>query len=497
VTLVVDDGHAVAHKILLATCSPLLSSIMELSTNTGVVYLNNISIKNLNLVLDFMYTGEANVDNEDLHEFLAAASTLKVRGLTEIVHEDEMKKEELKVNTLANKRKSEEPSSASKHKRKVLENDAEPILSIIQNENEPLKENKSLLIKIHNMEMQAGMKTIEQNDENENIPKYPTNNDANDNKHNVIFNYSDNAHGERHSQVENRPEDQVHDIRDDDVVESTSVSLNIGSAPWMKSQSVRGLGEKKGPSDSPMRSPSVIVPYPSRTPMFEDDTLPQGWHRKVSQRKSGASAGRYDVLIIGPTQQKFRSRNELKNFFNKTGETSLNPKQFDFSIFGRNNPKGPTDPTFSGHKAMVSTSGQTNQSTTPTMSHAWTGLYCEPVLQDSQTIKRMYKMNEGGPQGTFDNGIQGSSFEQEVIEVIDISLEDSPDATLVSDPIQADSSSSVQLPPRSTLPPHTSSSRSIQLPPGIKLPPSISLTSVDNSSYKKRKLSTPEYLRFK
>merc|ERR1719319_936408 len=161
---------------------------MELSTNTGVVYLNNISIKNLNLVLDFMYTGEANVDNEDLHEFLAAASTLKVRGLTEIVHEDEMK--------------NEEPSSASKHKRKVLENDAEPILSIIQNENEPLKENKSSLIKIHNMEMQAGMKTIEQNDENENIQKYPTNNDANDNKHNVTFNYSDNAHGERHSQVE-------------------------------------------------------------------------------------------------------------------------------------------------------------------------------------------------------------------------------------------------------------------------------------------------------
>jgi len=355
VTLVVDDGHAVAHKILLATCSPLLSSIMELSTNTGVVYLNNISIKNLNLVLDFMYTGEANVDNEDLHEFLAAASTLKVRGLTEIVHEDEKKKEELKVNTLANK------------KRKVLENDAEPIQSIIQNENDPLKENKSL-----NMEIQAGMKT----------------------------------------------------------------------------------------------------------PMFEDNTLPQGWHRKVTQRKSGASAGKYDVLIIGPTKQKFRSSNELKNFFNKTGETSLNLKQFDFSIFGRNNPKGPT-----------------NKSTTPTMSEAWTGLYCEPVLQDAQTIKN--EMNEGGPQGTFDNGIQGSSFEQEVIEVIDISLEDSPDATLVSDPIQADSSSSVQLPPRSTLPPHTSSSRSIQLPPGIKLPPSISLTSVDNSSYKKRKLSTPEYLRFK
>ena len=85
----------------IATCSPLLATIMELSPNPGAVYLNHISIKNLNLILDFMYTGEANVDNEDLNEFLAAASTLKVMGLTEnsaemdIGPEEEIKNEEL------------------------------------------------------------------------------------------------------------------------------------------------------------------------------------------------------------------------------------------------------------------------------------------------------------------------------------------------------------------------------------------------------------------
>ena len=70
----------------------------------------------------------------------------------------------------------------------------------------------------------------------------------------------------------------------------------------------------------------------------------QGWHRKVSQRKSGASAGRYEVFIIGPTSKRFRSRNELKTFFEKTGETGLNPDDFDFSTFGRNNPKVGTVP---------------------------------------------------------------------------------------------------------------------------------------------------------
>merc|ERR1719458_1362237 len=66
--------------------------------------------------------------------------------------------------------------------------------------------------------------------------------------------------------------------------------------------------------------------------------LPHGWRRKVSQRKSGASAGRYEVFIIGPTHKRFRSRNELKSFFEKTGENTLNPDDFDFSTFGRNNP---------------------------------------------------------------------------------------------------------------------------------------------------------------
>ena len=115
----------------------------------------------------------------------------------------------------------------------------------------------------------------------------------------------------------------------------SSTALPNNSNAASSSQSV---DQKKFPGRVPPRSRPVVDP--NRTPLFEDDTLPHGWHRKVSQRKSGASAGRYEVFIIGPTHKRFRSRNELKSFFEKTGETTLNPDDFDFSTFGRNNTVG-------------------------------------------------------------------------------------------------------------------------------------------------------------
>jgi hypothetical protein len=128
---------------------------------------------------------------------------------------------------------------------------------------------------------------------------------------------------------------------------SQPVEVNTGATttnPVQVQTRPESIGNAPSPSQkSSPRAPARPrpMPDPSRTPLFDDLTLPPGWHRKVSQRKSGASAGRYEVFIIGPTSKRFRSRNELKNFFEKTGETQLNPDDFDFSTFGRNNPKGP------------------------------------------------------------------------------------------------------------------------------------------------------------
>ena len=69
-----------------------------------------------------------------------------------------------------------------------------------------------------------------------------------------------------------------------------------------------------------------------------------GWHRKVCERKNGSRAGRIEVKIISPTGKTFRSRNDLKNFFQKIGETILKPEHFDFSPFASDNlPSLPKD----------------------------------------------------------------------------------------------------------------------------------------------------------
>ncbi|TKC41483.1 hypothetical protein EI555_001584 [Monodon monoceros] len=61
-------------------------------------------------------------------------------------------------------------------------------------------------------------------------------------------------------------------------------------------------------------------------------SVPCGWERVVKQRLSGKTAGRYDVYFISPQGLKFRSKSSLANYLHKSGETSLKPEDFDFTI---------------------------------------------------------------------------------------------------------------------------------------------------------------------
>ena len=83
VTLVSEDGQQMeAHKFILASSSPFFEKILQRNKHPNpLIYLKGFQSKVLTSVLDFLYFGEANVNQEDLESFLAVAEEIKLKGL--------------------------------------------------------------------------------------------------------------------------------------------------------------------------------------------------------------------------------------------------------------------------------------------------------------------------------------------------------------------------------------------------------------------------------
>jgi len=83
VTIACEEGVFLGHKIVLFASSLLFRNILKKHTHPHpLIYLKNITGRDMASLLDFMYYGEVKLEKEQLTSFSAAAEELQVLGLT-------------------------------------------------------------------------------------------------------------------------------------------------------------------------------------------------------------------------------------------------------------------------------------------------------------------------------------------------------------------------------------------------------------------------------
>ena len=82
VTLVADDDQVKAHKVILSAASPFFQQLLLRNPhNHPLLYLRGTSKSDIQSLLDFIYSGETSVNQDDLETFMTLASSLKIHGL--------------------------------------------------------------------------------------------------------------------------------------------------------------------------------------------------------------------------------------------------------------------------------------------------------------------------------------------------------------------------------------------------------------------------------
>ena len=77
-----DDQRISVHKIILASASKLFHRLfLKNSSKDILIYLKDINQRELDKLIEFIYTGQCKIEQTSLNEFLTAAKALEVEGL--------------------------------------------------------------------------------------------------------------------------------------------------------------------------------------------------------------------------------------------------------------------------------------------------------------------------------------------------------------------------------------------------------------------------------
>ena len=92
VTLVNGQDEFSAHKLVLASVSPVLRSIFEKNSSSPLLFLRGTESRLIKSMLSFIYSGEASVELRDIDEFIKLGADLEVKGLNSKEEEEQSKR---------------------------------------------------------------------------------------------------------------------------------------------------------------------------------------------------------------------------------------------------------------------------------------------------------------------------------------------------------------------------------------------------------------------
>lgn len=85
VTLFCEGQEIRAHKVVLSACSSVFKNLLQRNIcQHPIVILHDITLSVLEGILQFVYKGEVNIEQDLLHDLLRAASSLQIKGLAGI-----------------------------------------------------------------------------------------------------------------------------------------------------------------------------------------------------------------------------------------------------------------------------------------------------------------------------------------------------------------------------------------------------------------------------
>ena len=88
-TLVCEDGTQImTHKVILASSSPFFMEMLKKNKHSHpLIYTRGLKAEDLVAMVDFLYFGEANVNQERLDAFLGLAEELKLKNHEQQQHQ--------------------------------------------------------------------------------------------------------------------------------------------------------------------------------------------------------------------------------------------------------------------------------------------------------------------------------------------------------------------------------------------------------------------------